>query len=251
MWEIYDELIELLPTNLKIKDFTAGLNWFFLDTGSVGMAMTPKEGISKISLSGKVAGMQIRDAANLVKSWNNYEAALGLATINSFINSKGNVENWTGRTLAEQNRADIFDYMNEDKLAGKKVAVIGHFRRLERVSEICELSILERIPVMGDLPDPSCEYILPSQDVIFITGTTLINKTLPRLLQLSKNAYVILVGPSTPMAPCLYNYGVDVLSGAVVTKPKKLQRIIKEAGSGEFFHDCTEMINIFKKDFEN
>ena len=38
------------------------------------------------------------------------------------------------------------------------------------------------------MPDPACEYILSEQDVVIMTATTLINKTMPRLLALSRNA---------------------------------------------------------------
>ena len=52
----------------------------------------------------------------------------------------------------------------------------------ELIAPLCRLSILERDPVLGDYPDSACEYILPEQDYVFITGMTLVNKTLPHLL---------------------------------------------------------------------
>jgi uncharacterized protein (DUF4213/DUF364 family) len=65
-----------------------------------------------------------------------------------------------------------------EKLRGKRVAVIGHFRDLERIAAVCHLSILERRPEPGDLPDTACEFVLPEQEVVIMTATTLINKTL-------------------------------------------------------------------------
>lgn len=246
MWKIYDELIELVPKDLIIKDFVAGLNWFLVDSIGTGMAMTPREGMSHISMAGNLVGLRAYEIAKLIKSWNNYEAALGLAVINSVVNTAENVESISGIKLNEQPKNGAFQYM-KDKLKGKKVAVIGHFRDLEELAPICELSILERIPQNGDFPDPSCEYILPQQDFVFITGTTLINKTLPRLLQLSSNAYVTLVGPSTPMTDCLYKYGVNMLASTVVIDRNRVWNLIKQGGGSEFFNNGALMVKMDKK----
>ena len=60
---------------------------------------------------------------------------------------------------------------------------MGHFPLVEKqLGRKCSLSILEREPEGADFLDSACEYILPEQDFVFITGMTLTNKTLPRLL---------------------------------------------------------------------
>lgn len=51
-----------------------------------------------------------------------------------------------------------------------------------------------------------CEYI-PEQAYVFMTGVTLINKTMPRLLQLSCGAKVILIGPQRPPLPPILSTG--------------------------------------------
>jgi uncharacterized protein (DUF4213/DUF364 family) len=53
----------------------------------------------------------------------------------------------------------------------------------------------------------------------------LIDKSLPRFLELSKQAYVVLVGPSTPLAPALSQFGVDDLSGFVIKDGERARRI--------------------------
>ncbi|RPJ85231.1 MAG: hypothetical protein EHM13_01745, partial [Acidobacteria bacterium] len=50
-----------------------------------------------------------------------------------------------------------------------------------------------------------------------ITGSTLVNHTLDGLLALaSPGAFVILMGPSTPLSPVLFDHGVHVVAGAVI-----------------------------------
>lgn len=247
MWEIYNDLIDLMPRGLEIKEFMAGINWSLVESLTSGMAMTPREGETKISIAGHVAGMKVYEAAQLIKSWNNYEAALGLAAINSVINVPEKVEKLSGVPLGIQPKVSVFDFMKEE-IRGKKVAVIGHFKGIEQYGELCWLSVLERIPQTGDLPDPACEYILPEQDFVFITGTTLINKTLPRLLELSKNSYVTLVGPSVPMTPKLFKYGIDLLAGTVVTDRNRVWNLLKEGGSSEFFNNGASMVKMARTD---
>ena len=65
--------------------------------------------------------------------------------------------------------------------------------------------------------DAACEYLLPDMDVVFIAGCTVSNKTLPRFLQLSKNAFTIISGPSTPMDETLIEMGADAIFGFCVT----------------------------------
>ena len=54
-------------------------------------------------------------------------------------------------------------------------------------------------------------------DMVFITGCTVGNKTLPRLLRLAKDAYTVVTGPSTPMTEALFGFGADALCGFCAT----------------------------------
>ena len=87
--------------------------------------------------------------------------------------------------------------------ANAHVVVIGHFPHVDRLAEYAELTVLERNCRDDiDMPDPACEYVLPQADFALITGVTLENKTAPRLLELAKDAYVTMVGPSLWDSPC-------------------------------------------------
>lgn len=239
MWEIYDELIDAVPKDLKVSDCCIGLNWILVKSKATGIAMTPLEGHGSINMAGNIVGMGVQELAQYIKSWNNFEAALALAAINSALNTEERVKQLTGRSVSSHPRSNAFEYYRHLFLS-KKVAVIGHFPDLESLSEICELSILERRPGYKDFPDPACEYLLPLQDYVLITGTTLINKTLPRLLELSKNSTVILVGPSTPLTPRLFSFGISTLAGSVITD-SKVWNFVRQGGGGMaiFQHGCS------------
>jgi len=246
MWEIYDTLIEAVPPDSTVQACLAGLHWFAVRSEGMGLAMTPREGTTCLPRAGEIAGMRTRELAAWVKSWNLHEAAFGLAAINSALNGPISIERSAGLCSGQPPDEDVFTNLL-NVLRGKKVAVVGHFRNLERVQAVCELSILERIPQPDDFPDPACEWILPEQDFVVITATTLINKTLPRLLKLSRNARVILAGPSTPLTAKLFEFGIDMLGGLVVEDETTVWTAIQEGGQHRIFHRGSCKVNLSRE----
>lgn len=266
MWELYDELIEGIPDGITADCITVGLHWTVVTAGKYcGTAMTVTEQGSVAELTGDRRGQPLKYLAFLAKSWNFLEASVGVAAINAYYNNR---ETWGQRK--ERTRGPVNSEGDPPRanpaaevpweiagaenafesyaqaVKGKKAAVIGHFRHLESyLTEAKEVSVLERRPVDGDYPDSACEYILPEQDFVFITGSTMVNKTLPRLLQLSQAAQVILVGPSTPMAPALFRYGVDEMSGFLAASRDGIINAASMAEHKAFFQ-CGERVRMLK-----
>ncbi len=243
MWTIYDELIAAVPEDSVVSGCLAGSGWFLVRSRGVGVAMRPSEGPEIIPQAGKLEGMRTRELATWIKSWNWYEAAYGLAAINSELNAPSAVERNCGPFLDATQNEDVFALLLND-LRGKKVAVIGHFLNMERLASVCELSILERRPQPGDLPDTACEYVLENQDVVIITAATLINKTLPRLLQLSRHARIAVTGPSTPLTPILLNHGVEMLGGLIIHDEDLAWKSVSEGGRHELFKSGARMVTV-------
>ncbi len=228
-WELYDRLLGLLPPAAKVRRALVGRAWTLVEADGLGLAMSHLDETAAESLRPPYGGMALRELAGAVRSWNLREAALGLAAVNSHLNARDRVEAAFGRRLPEQGALTVFQAM-ADEVAGKRVAVIGHFPYLEQLAARCQLSILERRPLPGDLPDFAAEYVLPEQDYVFITGTTIINKTLPRLLQLCAGARVVLVGPSVPLTPLWFDLGVSVIAGSVAVRPDEVWLAAAEGG---------------------
>ena len=97
-----------------------------------------------------------------------------------------------------------------------------------------------------DTPDPACEYVMPGTDFAFITGVTIINKTAPRLLDLTANARTVMVGPSVVMSPFLFKWGVDMLAGSIVGDPEKTRFAVKN-GAGKLFGEAIQMLSLERK----
>lgn len=103
----------------------------------------------------------------------------------------------------------------------KNAAVIGHFPFVEKLkSEFKELWVIEMNPRPGDFPSDKAAEILPLADVVAVTATTLLNGTCAEILDLiPEKSFTIMLGPSTPFASCLFDWGVNALAGCEITNP--------------------------------
>ena len=135
-----------------------------------------------------------------------------MAAVNAFYNTPARLEQLGAYEPFDNNCTDGVD------LKGKRIGVIGHLNMPSSVyDQAKEVLILERNPRPGDYPDSACDWILPQCDVVIMTASTLVNKTLPHLLDLCQNAYTILAGPSCPMCPQLLDLDIDRIAGLVIT----------------------------------
>ena len=227
-WQMYDELIELVPSNLTVEQAFVSPHWIGVKSEvGLGLAMRFQDVPTTTPLTGHMKGMKLKDLAAYSKSWDFHEAALGIAAINSFINSFENQKEYVEKTPKEIVNVSIFDLI-EEKVKGKKVTVVGHFPKMDVLSKICDLTILERKPGFMDTPDTACEFIIPESDFLFVTAVTLINKTYGRLSELASNGQVYLVGPSTPLTDIMFNYNADILAGSVVQNIEKATSLFLE-----------------------
>lgn len=208
MWDIYDRTINEIPDDLDVHvDFIyVGETWTMVCADRYcGIAVTVNEQNEQLRDFSYLYGRPLKEVATLCRSWDFMEASVGTAALNAYINSEEQVI----RKGCIHTTNGFDDY--KEIASGRKVAIIGHFIKLERFLTDSDVYVLERKPVPGDYPDSACEYLLPEMDFTVITGSAFINKTLPRLLQLSRHAVVL--GPSTPMSRAILEYGAKELSG--------------------------------------
>jgi uncharacterized protein (DUF4213/DUF364 family) len=248
-WLFYDTLLNLVPKTATVTNCVLGRYWVMVESDLGGAGLAHFLGGGDVPKPDCLIGEPLIEVAQRVKSWNNGSAAVGLAAINSAANSRLS-SLITPETLAAPRLGSAFDYFL-DRVKGLKVAVVGHFPKLESLAEKTTLTILERHPQPGDLPDPAAEYVLEDQDAVFLTGTTIINKTLPRLLELAEGKDVFLVGPSVPMFAKLFKFGLASLSGTLVADPKDLAAAISEGLGEEIFERGALMVNLFPEVAKN
>jgi uncharacterized protein (DUF4213/DUF364 family) len=118
------------------------------------------------------------------------------------------------------------------RTAGRRVAVVGHFPFVEQIRATAQSCwVIELQPRADDLPAEQAPEVLPNADEVVITSTSLINHTLDSLLDLCRSdAYVILLGGSTPLSPVLFYHGIDAAGGTrVANVPEALGAISQGA----------------------
>ncbi len=199
-----------------------------IETSSgIGVAMTTAgDSIAPMYPDGFL-GLELNEAAKAVKSWNMAEAGFGLAAANCFFNTPERMDELGCYEPFENYCTAGLDF------CGKTVGMIGHMHGPESLRrEAKAIHIIERAPQPGDYPDSACDYILPQCDIVLITGSSLVNKTLPHLLELCRDAYTIVTGPSVPMCPALLEHGIDRIAGMVVTVRDEMCRQVFENRPG-------------------
>ncbi|WP_243153048.1 DUF364 domain-containing protein [Sporotomaculum syntrophicum] len=231
MWQIYNAMLNGIPADLLVDELFCGNHYAYVHSGDgVGISGLDHCETRKPMFSKNLLGATLQEVASCIKSWNFVEASVGLAAINAYYNNP-RVARANGVEFSDSQRVEdrIFDpfIMSQNDVRGKKVAVVGHFPHLESLLEpICDFSLFEWEPEDGDYPFSACEYIIPECDYVFLSYICVINKTLPRLLELAGRAkQVTLVGPGTPLAPVLFDYGVGDLSGFMIKDTSRAFRI--------------------------
>lgn len=247
---LYDELINPIDPLLRVDAYLVGTRWTMVRSADrVGVGSTISAHGGPANHSGQIRGAALKQIATLAKSWNWFEASLGVAALTCYYNQAERLASlgaWDAdRPAADQRRGKSAFDVFADQVTGKKVTVVGHFPGIEKdLGEICQLQILEREPRSGDYSDTACEFLLHDQDFLFITGMTLINKSLPRLLELAPpHCTVSLIGPSVPAAPVFFEAGVTNLSGFCVTEPDLLDDLVRR-GSRTTIFDAGVMFSL-------
>ena len=203
--DYYDILLQGIDSRCTVSSLVHGVSWTaaVLSDGSCGVAMHTT-GDTVPRMFDTLIGRPLQEAAAAVLSWNMEEASEALAAVNAF-------------------------YNRPDCAFGMIGHMIGHSNiTAELLAPAAKLWIMDREEKPGAYPDSAAEFFLPDCDVVIITGSAAINKTLPRLLELSRRAQVILTGPSVSCCPALTELGIDRLNGRVITRAEPMLQAIVE-----------------------
>jgi uncharacterized protein (DUF4213/DUF364 family) len=228
--EIIDRLLKSLPDDESVQQVLVGAFWTAVvlhgDPPRCGLASTLRaEGAGPwppVVDAGHLMERSGCALAELVRSERILEASIGMAAVNALLVP-------TVPDLAEVNAAEVI----LERGAGRRVAIVGHFPFIEQVRAVAsDCWVLERDPGPGDLPATEAAAVLPRADVVALTGTSLLNHTFDELMALCRpEAFVLLLGPSVPMAPVLFEAGVNALSGTVVDDPGLVLRSVSQGAT--------------------
>jgi uncharacterized protein len=223
---ILDALLDHLDVDAPIRSILVGAHWTVVCSRHCGMAATLLEhhphGHSRVRDAGSLHTKSARQLAEYARSDNLLEASIGVAALNSLLDVDES-------QAVEINAVDVLIEHGQ----GKNVAVVGHFPFIPKLRPaVGELWVIEQRPAEGDYPASAAADLIPQADVVAITSSALINHTLDGLLALcSPGALVMLLGPSTPLSPLLFTYGVRFLSGSMIVNENDVLRTVGQGAS--------------------
>ncbi|XCH79133.1 MAG: DUF364 domain-containing protein [Candidatus Dehalobacter alkaniphilus] len=202
----------------KIREVRVGLGLMAveLDDGSLGVTYVLRketvDGCSLLPQGGKLIGMPAQEIAEWALRGNNViSSAMGLAVLNS-------VAEFDKLELVENADGSDAAFSVEIKPTDT-VGVIGHigpiiFNLKDKVQNLLVFERGENL-LGGVYPESKEPELLPECQVIFVSSTSLINRTLESVLGYCNGTRdVVMVGSSTPLYPrAFHGTGVTMLSG--------------------------------------
>ncbi|MCC7484930.1 MAG: hypothetical protein IT529_08040 [Burkholderiales bacterium] len=197
-----------------------GLNWTLVaGPAGAGMAHTPARGTAgcrSLPRPGTYAGQPLAALAALWTSENVFERAIAVAAVNAHWNCYDIEASATNGLDLIENRGD-------------RTIVIGRFPGV--ADRYPGIAVVEREPRAGEYPESALPELLARAEFVAVTASTIVNDTLSGVLRLCGSVPVLLLGPSTPLAPPLFGLGVTALSGFVARDVAKLAAAVSEGAA--------------------
>jgi len=223
-----DLLANLQHPDTPVRQVCSGAFWTAVTSRFTGLSSTVRDldlqhsdKPCMVAQAGKLTDLSAGKLARYALSEDTVSASLGMAALNSLI------EIDESRCIPE-NAYEIVMRRG----AGKNVGVVGHFPFIPQLRKSARnVWVLEQRIRPGDLPADAAAEILPKCDVVCLTSTSLVNHTIEKLLELCSNSYVVLTGPTSPMTPLLFDYGIDAIGGSMVTDPDSVIHYISQAAT--------------------
>lgn len=244
---ILSRILESLPDG-KLTRICIGVHWTFVEAEvdgrlQIGLASTLEgahdHGSPTIPKAGSLLSYSALELASQILTAEGAMASAAMATINALL--PRHPETWV-----DMNAEEVI----AERGAGKTVAIVGHFPFIDRVRQrVGQLKVIERRPKEGEFPPEAAPQILPDAEVVAITSMTFTNGSLQGLLDLCQpGSLVMLLGPTTPLCPILFEHGVDILAGSIVEKPEPVFRTLQEGGNFRQLHRAGVRLVTIRKD---
>jgi hypothetical protein len=219
--KISEKLVKDIP-NVPVEEVLVGAFSTIIKAGDAKGISSTLKGSSPhehIEESGSFRELSLRELAEFIYADYPLKASIGMAAINAWMS----LYERSYKNLKAQHIIAQHGY-------NKTVGVVGHFPFLKEFDEAKQLYIFEKQPLDGDLTEEDIKNYMPEADVAVITGTALINHTFSEIMKyVREDAYKIVMGPSTPLSPVLFDYGIDAVCGTLVKDYELLKRCVMEA----------------------
>ncbi|HNQ69276.1 MAG TPA: DUF364 domain-containing protein [Bacteroidales bacterium] len=228
-----------------------------LSDGSCGMASTIDDSNPYPCKKGrdfgdfspsKYSGQRVSDLFVTEKSSGLIES-LKIAVLNAISSNLREKEAYN--IIEDKDPIDLIDLNSE-----KKITIVGAFKSyielIENTNSYLRVLELDRNAFMEKhvkyyVPAEKYPEIIPDSDIVIITGLTLVNNTIDKLLEFVKQgATVVVTGPSANIVPeILFQNKVNIIGATIITDYEMLFKLVSEAGAAyHTFKYCAKKICI-------
>ena len=129
-WDLYDQLIDEIPADITVTQIFTDGKWRRVASSEDGVGMAFGMNVQSRPRATEdpadLVGRPLRDVAALAKSWNFEDAGIGMAAVNAYHSHPVRALAHGFRPCKENNWARTF-HPYASLVAGKRVAIIGHF----------------------------------------------------------------------------------------------------------------------------
>jgi hypothetical protein len=225
--KLLSSLLQTLPAHpIPVRKVIIGVHWTLVCSTHCGLGSTitgaGPHGHERLRDVGFLHQKSAQELASWILSDNLLEASVGIAALNSLIDVDESL-------LAEVNAAEVIARESKEK----NLAIVGHFPFVDSLKNTTKNCwVIEKQPHGNDFPETAAKDYIPQADVVAITGTAFINHTIEGLLSLCRpDSLVMILGPSTPLLPLLFEHGITYLSGSRVIDEESAITTIQQGAS--------------------
>ncbi|MCD4655821.1 DUF364 domain-containing protein [bacterium] len=208
---LFFELAERCDLSMTVTRVAIGLCSVMVETQfSTGLSACFREPggcqIVTISDAGNFVGRKLDDLVRPYENGSLLQKSIAMAALNA------------GIVAPPETLPSLYgqDFMVE-KTGNGHLVVVGDFPFVDNLrDQVGKLSLIQERPHLGYLGVARARELFPEARTIVITASAFINETMEDLLDLAEDAYVIILGSTTPLTEYLFSKGVNALCGTIV-----------------------------------
>jgi uncharacterized protein (DUF4213/DUF364 family) len=224
----------------------------------LGLAYTLKSEIksntcTKLNLAGKITNKSLTELLDWSYGAPSLQKIIGIATLNAMSQHILEIIN-PYQKLEEELMEHLKIY--EDS----KVIFIGQIKPLiQKISKVTEaITIVEnnisertsfkKFTIINDINQLKEEQL--NVNILFCTGTALINNTMEEILRKFKKRaqQIVVIGPTASMLPdILFDHGVEIVAGMKIIDSDATIKVLQEAGGTKMFKQYGMKYSLIKE----
>ena len=208
---------------------------------------------TKIDFAGSLTDKSFKELMSWSYQPPSLEKIIGIATLNAASQHILAVKN-----PYKEIEGDLVDFLKITK--NTKIVFIGFMKPMIRkvLNKTKHINIIDNNPminrsyqnitILNDIDDLKESEL--SVDILFCTGTSLINNTLEKILSVFKKKAksIVLIGPTISFLPdILFDKGVDIVGGITITDSEPTVKVLQEGGGTKLFKRYGRKYNFIKQ----